>query len=93
MTKVGKLLLAVMVASACAFSQQITGSIRGVISDPTGAVVQSANITARQLETGLVRTTTSDNSGNFLLLELPVGVGEVSRQSVEIAKCLRSLVP
>ncbi len=73
MTKAGKLLLAVMLASAYAFSQQTTGSIRGMISDPTGAIVQNANITALQLETGLARATASDNSGNFVLLELPVG--------------------
>ena len=73
MTRIGKLLLAVVFACACAAAQQITGSIRGSISDPSGAVVQKAAVTARDIETGLVRSTTSDNGGNFLLLELPVG--------------------
>ncbi|HXY49491.1 MAG TPA: carboxypeptidase regulatory-like domain-containing protein [Terriglobales bacterium] len=54
-------------------AQQITGSIRGTISDPSGAVVQAASVTARQAETGLMRTTTSDHAGNYLLQELPVG--------------------
>ena len=54
-------------------AQQITGSIRGTVSDPTGAVVQAATVTAKQVETGLARTTTSDRSGNYLLVELPVG--------------------
>jgi outer membrane receptor protein involved in Fe transport len=54
-------------------AQQITGSIRGTVSDPSGAVVQSATVTAKQVETGLARTATSDRSGSFLLVELPVG--------------------
>ena len=73
MTRVGKLLIVIALACATTFAQQITGSIRGAISDPTGAIVQNANVTARQVETGLVRNATSDSSGNFVFLELPVG--------------------
>jgi hypothetical protein len=54
-------------------AQQITGSIRGTVTDPSGAVVESASVTARQTETGLSRTTTTDHAGAYLLLELPVG--------------------
>ena len=72
MTKAGKIFFAIVFACACATAQQITGSIRGSISDPSGAVVQNANVTARNTETGFSRSATSDNGGNFLLLELPV---------------------
>jgi len=73
MLKAVKLLVVVLFACACAISQQITGSIRGAVTDPTGAVVQNAAVSARQVETGFVRATTSDSGGNFLFLELPVG--------------------
>src|SRR5690349_5728532 len=73
MTKTLKSLLVLVFVSVAAWSQQITANIRGAVSDPTGAVVQSATVTARQVETGLTRTTTSDSAGNFLILELPVG--------------------
>jgi outer membrane receptor protein involved in Fe transport len=56
-----------------AAAQQITGNIRGTIVDPSGAVVEAATVTARQLETGLMRTTVTDRSGNYVLVELPVG--------------------
>ena len=56
-----------------AFSQQITGSIRGTVTDPSGAVVDSATVSARQSETALTRTTTTDHAGAYLLLDLPVG--------------------
>ena len=54
-------------------AQQITGNIRGTVSDPTGAVIQGSPVTARQVETGLSRSTTTDRNGNYVLLELPVG--------------------
>jgi len=54
-------------------AQQITGSIRGSISDPSGAVVQEATVTAKQAETGLIRTVLSARDGSFVLVELPVG--------------------
>ena len=54
-------------------AQQITGTIRGTVSDPSGAVVQGAVVSAQQTETGLSRTATTDRGGNYVLLELPVG--------------------
>jgi outer membrane receptor protein involved in Fe transport len=62
-----------MLACGSVFAQQITGSIRGTVADSSGAVVAGASVTARQVETGLARTATTDRSGNYLLLELPVG--------------------
>jgi len=68
-------LIAVNVAA-----QQITGTLRGTVTDTTGAVVQKAGVTAHQAETGLIRTTLTDASGGYVLLELPVG-----HYSVEVA--------
>jgi hypothetical protein len=73
MTNGGKLLFIVLIACGSALAQQITGNLRGTVSDASGAVVQSASVTARQIETGFSRTATTDRGGNYLLLELPVG--------------------
>jgi Carboxypeptidase regulatory-like domain len=54
-------------------AQQITGNIRGTVTDPTGSVILGAKVTARQAETGLSRRATTDRNGNYVLLELPVG--------------------
>ena len=64
---------AVVLACISVSAQQITGNIRGTVSDPSGAVVQNANVTAHQVETGLTRTAITDRAGNYLLLELPTG--------------------
>jgi hypothetical protein len=66
-------LLATVLAGLNVAAQQITGSIRGTVADATGAVVQGATVTAKQTDTGLTRTATTDRVGNYILLELPVG--------------------
>jgi len=62
-----------MVAGVSAAAQQITGNIRGTVTDTSGAVVQAAAVTARNVETGLTRTTFTGSSGAYVLVELPVG--------------------
>jgi outer membrane receptor protein involved in Fe transport len=55
------------------FGQQITGSIRGTVLDPSGAIVQAASVTAKQTETGLTRAVITDRQGEYVLVELPIG--------------------
>lgn len=63
-----------MLASGLAVqAQEITGSIRGVVLDPSGAGVPAATITATQVETGLTRSTVSGRQGGYLLVLLPLG--------------------
>jgi hypothetical protein len=73
MKTVRSVLAFVMLAGLSLSAQQITGNIRGTVVDPSGAVIRGASIKARQAETGLSRSTTTDRNGNFVLLELPVG--------------------
>ena len=70
---ISKLLVVALLCAISASGQQITGSIRGAVSDPSGALVPDAAVSAKQIETGLTRTAETDRAGNFLLLELPVG--------------------
>ncbi|HTJ30541.1 MAG TPA: carboxypeptidase regulatory-like domain-containing protein, partial [Acidobacteriaceae bacterium] len=62
-----------MLAGVSLSAQQITGNIRGTVTDPTGAVIQGAEVTAQQTETGLSRSATTDRNGSYILLELPIG--------------------
>ena len=41
-------LLVTLLAGWSANAQQITGSIRGTVTDPSGAVVQGATVSAKQ---------------------------------------------
>jgi hypothetical protein len=69
-------LLFVVNLSVRLFAQ--TGSIGGVVSDPSGAVVQSAKITATEKATGSVRSTTTNASGVYSLTSLMPGVYSIS---------------
>ncbi|MGC1449232.1 MAG: carboxypeptidase regulatory-like domain-containing protein [Candidatus Sulfotelmatobacter sp.] len=75
MTTLRNLIGAVLAVSLglSAAAQQISGSIRGTVVDASGAVVQGASVRATQNETGLTRTSVTDRSGGYVLLELPVG--------------------
>ena len=66
-------ILLVVLFGASAVAQQITGSIRGSVVDPSGAAVQSASVSAQQIETGLTRAAMTDHSGGYIILELLVG--------------------
>ncbi len=51
----------------------VTGSLLGVVRDPTGAVVAGANVIATNSGTNQRRSTSTDATGEFRLLALPVG--------------------
>ncbi len=64
-------LLLFLVASSTA--QVSTTSLRGVVSDPAGAVVRGARITLANPAVGLSRTTTSNERGDYQFLQVPPG--------------------
>jgi hypothetical protein len=55
--------------------------IAGLVSDPSGAAVAGAKITATQTNTGLVRETPSGPDGSYVLPNLPVGPYELKVQA------------
>ena len=63
----------VFLFAPAAFPQQITGTIRGTVTDPSGAFISGAQVTAVQTATGFSRTVSTDAQGSYVLLELPVG--------------------
>jgi hypothetical protein len=52
---------------------QASAQISGVVKDPSGAVLPGAEITATQMETGIARMTVSNETGAYVLPNLPVG--------------------
>ena len=63
------------------------GSISGSVLDPQGAVVSGAQVKAKNVETGVVFTSTTDNAGLYRLNLLPIGTYnvEVSAQGFKTA--------
>jgi hypothetical protein len=54
------------------------GTISGVVTDPSGAVIDGAAITARQTEINLTAQATTDAEGRFRLRYLRVGPYEIT---------------
>ena len=52
---------------------QSTGSIRGTITDASGANVPGATVSAANTETGLKRTLQTNESGLYVFTDLPIG--------------------
>src|SRR5271169_2153955 len=64
--------------SLAAYAQSDRGTITGTIADPAGAVVASAPVEIRNVDTGLVYRAASSATGNYTLTQLPVGQYELS---------------
>jgi Carboxypeptidase regulatory-like domain/TonB dependent receptor len=71
--KLAGLLILFFLAALNMPAQDISASIRGTVTDGTGATVAGATVRAVNTATGLQRETTSNAEGLFVLLELPVG--------------------
>jgi hypothetical protein len=56
---------------AASFAQHATTSLRGVVTDPSGAVVRGATITLANNAAGQKLTTTSKQSGEYALEQIP----------------------
>ena len=56
---------------------QASASITGVITDTSGARVPAAAISVKNVETGALRSTVSDDAGRYQVLALPVGEYEI----------------
>jgi hypothetical protein len=65
--------LAVALIATPLSAQKITGTISGVVSDPTGAVVPQATVRIANVDTGLIRTVTTNEMGEYVAPDLPNG--------------------
>ena len=61
-----------------ASAQTTTASIEGTVKDPQGRVVAGVQIVAKSEARGIERTTTSDDTGFYRLVALPVGTYSLS---------------
>src|SRR5687767_4018742 len=75
------LMFAVGATVAIAQSQSATADLIGTVADPNGAVVPGASVTARNLGTGISRSTTSAEDGTYRLISLPPGDYEVTSEA------------
>jgi hypothetical protein len=58
---------------AALMGQTFRGGIQGTVTDTSGAAVAGADVTVKSADTGLVRTVKTNDDGDFLVSELPLG--------------------
>ncbi|MBL8196439.1 MAG: von Willebrand factor type A domain-containing protein [Blastocatellia bacterium] len=80
--------------------KEVFGSISGVITDEAGAVIPGATVTIRNIETGAEISVTTDENGEYIFPNLPIGIYEVKvtadgfnstyRQNIALSKTLKT---
>src|SRR5437016_12094556 len=76
--RVRMMLAFVVMAAATLAAQTFRGTILGTVTDPSGAVVSGARVTAKNVATGLERTTQTSADGSYSIPELPIGTYTVT---------------
>jgi hypothetical protein len=74
------------------------GTVSGVVTDPTGAVIGSATVTLSNTISGSSRTTTTDNSGAYTITNIPFNTYRLTVSADTMAPAtqtveVRSFVP
>ena len=58
----------------CAFAQTFVGNLAGLLTDSSGALLPNAILKLESPSTGLARSALSTAKGEFLFVDLPVGL-------------------
>ena len=70
-------LAALLGLTAAAWGQEVTASIVGTVSDPSGAPISGATVTVTDTERGTTSTAKTNDSGAYNLPRVPVGTYKV----------------
>ena len=68
---------------------QVTGVVSGRVTDASDAGIPGATVTVRSLETGATRTGTTDQSGAFRIVSVPLGPQEVRAEKTGFKAAIR----
>jgi Carboxypeptidase regulatory-like domain/TonB-dependent Receptor Plug Domain len=86
-------LVLLMPASARAQSQATTGTIEGIVTDSTGAVLPGVSIILTNAATGFKRELATDESGRYRGLALPLGTYKIEAKLAGFDGVVRDEVP
>ncbi|GIU82723.1 MAG: hypothetical protein KatS3mg006_1787 [Pyrinomonadaceae bacterium] len=86
------IVLSVSPTKVHAQAQASTADLVGTVTDPTGAVVAGATVTAKNLATGLTRTVQSNATGEYQIIGLIPGNYEITAEAPTFKKVIISPV-
>ena len=70
-------------------AQQITATLTGTITDQAGSIVPGATVTVTSLETGLTKTATTNEDGQYTIAFLPPGSYNITVAKTDFAAITR----
>ncbi len=68
-----RLLAALFVLAGMAMAQSGDGEVTGVVKDPSGAPITAATLTLINADSGVTRSTGTDNEGRYKFVAIPPG--------------------
>jgi hypothetical protein len=71
------------------FPQAVNGTLLGTVTDQSGGFVPAAKVTALETNTGISRQSETNQSGNYVFLNLPPGVYSVTIELAGFRKAVR----
>src|SRR5450755_3782390 len=78
-----------LLTSGALFAQGTGGRIVGRVSDPSGAVVAGVKVAATNEATGVGRESMTNDSGDYVFPEMPVGVYSITFELTGFKKEIR----
>jgi len=69
--------IALLVVSQVSWAQEVTATLVGTITDPSGAPIKGATVTATDANRGTLWTAQTNDSGSYSLQRLPIGIYSV----------------
>src|SRR5579863_4096481 len=72
------ILLSVCLPTLQGMAQTVTGTIRGTITDPSGAIVSGATVTATNAASGVATATKTNGTGEYSIRFLQIGQYELT---------------
>jgi len=75
------IVLTLAISASATLAQSATGQIVGKVTDPNGAVVSGAQVSAKAVDTGRESTATSDDQGGYIVTALQPGLYDVTVQA------------
>jgi hypothetical protein len=78
------LLLLVVLVVPASFGQSFRGTLRGEVEDASGAAIAGATVSARNVQTALIRTATTSADGSYVISELPSGSYDVTANGANL---------
>ncbi|MGC1461143.1 MAG: carboxypeptidase regulatory-like domain-containing protein [Terracidiphilus sp.] len=70
--------IVISIGGSVGMAQTVTGAVRGTITDPSGAIISGANVTATNIASGVATTTKTNDTGEYSIRFLQIGEYELT---------------